>query len=51
MKRFNRSDEFCVILLVSGSTVKFHVSNILSKLGVNSRAETVAQALQYNLVV
>jgi NarL family two-component system response regulator LiaR len=32
------------------STVKFHVSNILSKLGVSSRTEAVAQALRQHLV-
>lgn len=37
-------------LVVSKSTVKFHVSNILSKLHVGSRTEAVALALQKNLV-
>ena len=37
-------------LVVSHSTVKFHVSNILSKLGVSSRTEAVALALQHHLV-
>ncbi len=37
-------------LIVSRSTVKFHVSNILSKLHVSSRTEAVALALQTNLV-
>ncbi len=37
-------------LVVSRSTVKFHVSNILSKLGVDSRTEAVAVALQNNLL-
>ena len=38
-------------LVVSKSTVKFHVSNILSKLHVSSRTEAVALALQKNLVI
>lgn len=37
-------------LVVSRSTVKFHVSSILSKLDVNSRTEAVALALQQDLV-
>ena len=37
-------------LVVSQSTVKFHVSNILSKLGVTRRTEAVALALKQNLV-
>ena len=37
-------------LIVSRSTVKFHVSSILSKLGAGSRTEAVAMALQHHLV-
>ena len=37
-------------LFVSRSTVKFHVSNILMKLGAGSRTEAVAIALQKGLV-
>jgi two-component system, NarL family, response regulator LiaR len=37
-------------LVVSQSTVKFHVSSILSKLEVNSRTEAVAVAIQQKLV-
>lgn len=37
-------------LIVSLSTVKHHVSNILSKLGVTNRAEAVALAVQHRLV-
>jgi NarL family two-component system response regulator LiaR len=37
-------------LFVSRSTVKFHVSNILSKLGAESRTEAVAIAIQNHLV-
>ncbi len=37
-------------LVVSQSTVKFHVSNILSKLGVATRTEAVSLALKKRLV-
>lgn len=37
-------------LVVSRSTVRFHVSNILSKLHVTGRTEAVAVALQHKLV-
>ena len=37
-------------LVVSPATVKFHVSNVLSKLGVSGRTEAVALALQHHLV-
>lgn len=37
-------------LIVSHSTVKFHVSSILGKLGAASRTEAVALALQHGLV-
>lgn len=37
-------------LVVSQSTVKFHVSNILSKLGVTSRTEAVVLAVKHHLV-
>lgn len=37
-------------LVVSLSTAKFHVSNILSKLHVESRTEAVAMALQNKLI-
>jgi two-component system, NarL family, response regulator LiaR len=37
-------------LVISGSTADFHVSNILSKLGVASRTEAVAIAVQNRLV-
>ncbi|MGD0794189.1 MAG: response regulator transcription factor [Dehalococcoidales bacterium] len=37
-------------LIVSQSTAKFHVSNILSKLGVSSRTEAVALAVKHHLV-
>ena len=37
-------------LHISRSTVKFHVSSILGKLGVQTRTQAVAVALQQNLV-
>jgi DNA-binding NarL/FixJ family response regulator len=37
-------------LTVNSLTAKFHVSNVLYKLGVASRSEAVALALQYHLV-
>lgn len=37
-------------LVITLSTVKFHVSSILSKMGVSSRTEAVALALKNNLV-
>jgi NarL family two-component system response regulator LiaR len=37
-------------LTISPLTAKFHVSNILSKLGVTSRTEAVALAVQHQLV-
>jgi NarL family two-component system response regulator LiaR len=37
-------------LIVSRSTAKAHVSNILSKLGASNRAEAISLALQHRLV-
>lgn len=37
-------------LSLSAGTVRFHVSNILSKLGVSNRTEAVSQALQRGLI-
>ncbi len=42
--------EIAARLVISRGTVKFHVSSILSKLGVASRTEAVSLALQNHLV-
>lgn len=37
-------------LVISRSTVKYHISSILSKLGVSNRAEAVSLALKHRLI-
>ena len=44
------NNEIAERLIVSQSTIKFHVSNILSKLGVTGRTEAVALAVKHHLV-
>ena len=44
------NNEMAKRLFVSQSTIKFHVSNVLSKLGATSRTEAVALAVKHNLV-
>lgn len=44
------NSEIAQKLLVSRSTVRFHVSNILAKLGVSNRAQAVALAVKHKLV-
>jgi two-component system, NarL family, response regulator LiaR len=42
--------EIAARLNISHSTAKFHVGNIISKLGVNGRTEAVAVAVKNQLV-
>lgn len=42
--------EISIELQVGVSTVKYHVSNILSKLGVRNRSEAIAYAVQHRLI-
>ena len=44
------NQEIAERLVVSRATVKVHVSNILSKLGVTNRAEAIALAIQHKIV-
>jgi NarL family two-component system response regulator LiaR len=37
-------------LVISNSTAKVHVSNLMSKLGASNRSEAIALAIQHNLV-
>ncbi|MCC6190325.1 MAG: response regulator transcription factor [Anaerolineales bacterium] len=51
MARGLNNTEIARRLVISASTAKFHVSSILSKLGVASRTEAVALAVQSHIVV
>ena len=44
-----KNAEIAEHLVISNSTVKFHISSIICKLGVANRTEAVAIALKYNL--
>ncbi|HEY3291990.1 MAG TPA: response regulator transcription factor [Anaerolineae bacterium] len=46
----SNNNEIAAKLVVSPSTIKSHVSNILSKLGVSSRTEAVALAVRHRIV-
>ena len=50
MAKGESNGEIAEHLFVSKSTVKFHVSNIISKLAAQSRTEAVAIALQRKLI-
>jgi two-component system NarL family response regulator len=45
-----KNREISAALSITQGTVKIHVHNILSKLGVNSRTGAIAKALADNLV-
>jgi DNA-binding NarL/FixJ family response regulator len=45
-----KNAEIAEELVVEVSTVKYHVSQVLSKLGVNSRSEAIAYGIQHHLV-
>ncbi len=42
--------ELCKHLVISPNTVKYHITNLLSKLGLKSRAELMPYALQHGLI-
>ncbi len=50
MVKGKSNQEIALELVISLGTVKFHVGNILMKLGVQSRVEAVALALQRKMV-
>lgn len=50
MIKGDNNNEIAATLVVSPSTIKSHVSNILSKLGVASRTEAVALAVRHSMV-
>jgi len=50
MIKGDNNNEIAATLVVSPSTIKSHVSNILSKLGVASRTEAVALAVRHGII-
>jgi NarL family two-component system response regulator LiaR len=49
MVRGWRDPDIAAQLVIGRSTVKFHVSSILTELGASTRTEAVALALQHRL--
>jgi NarL family two-component system response regulator LiaR len=50
MSRGFTNSQIAMELIISRATVKYHVSNILSKMSVSSRTEAVAKAVQIKLI-
>jgi len=44
------NQQVALSLRISQSTVKFHLSNILSKMGVETRSEAIVLAAKANLI-
>ena len=49
LSKGNRNQEIAAALSISEGTVKFHINNILSKLGVKDRTQAVISALKRGL--
>ncbi|KAI9132079.1 response regulator transcription factor [Acaryochloris sp. CCMEE 5410] len=49
LSRGNSNQEIAAALIISEGTVKFHINNILSKLGVKDRTQAVIMALKKGL--
>ncbi len=49
LARGRRNRQIAEDLMISENTVKFHVANVLSKLGVHSRGEAAAMARENGL--
>lgn len=50
MAQGRNNQEIAVVMGIALPTVKFHITNILSKLGVSNRTEAVLTALKHKLV-